>query len=1114
MKRAVCYGRSVLLVAALGPAPARALDIRDTRLVADPALSADHIAFAYANDLWLANPDGSGVRRLTSHPGIESGPRFSPDGRLVAFTGRYEGNTDVYVVPVEGGIPKRLTWHPAADTALGFTADGKSVLFASPREVYTTRYQQLYTVPVSGGWPTRLPIPHAFKASVSEDGRTIAYLPVGEAFNQWKHYRGGTHAQLVLFDVASYAVEKVPQPETRCNDTDPAWANGKLYFRSDRDGEFNVYSYDRVTRSVTRLTRHGDFPVVSLAARGDRILYEQGGYLHLLDLGSSASSRLHIGVPADLVETRPRFVKGTKYVRAVSLSPSGARAAFEFRGEILTLPREKGDDRNLTRTPAAHERSPVWSPDGKQIAYFSDAGGEYALYVATQDGHGQTYRIELPGAGFYEDPRWSPDGKKISYTDNSRTLYVMELATGKSVKVDSEPIYGPEKVLSHAWSPDSQWLAYTRNTATFINRIWLYSLARRKSEPLTDGLSDSREPVFDPSGKYLYFLASTDAGPVQDWFSQANADMRATQSIYLAVLAKGVPSPLARESDEEGVKKPKEDEDQDKPKGGEGEKRQAAAHESEAKVGKSGAKDPSDTKAPVKVTVDLDGLSQRILAMPPKRAGYSQLRVGTTGKIYYLKVPGGLQDDNASVQRFDLAKRKEDTLLEKAEDIEVSSDGKHMLVHEKDAWSICDIEDKLDTSKHKLNVEAVQVKIDPPAEWRQIFHEAWRINRDYFYDPGMHGADWKAMREKYAAFLPDVTTRQDLTRVMQWMFSELSVGHHRLTGGDTLADTETVPGGLLGADYSIENGRYRFKKVYGGLNWDPDLRAPLTEPGVDVKAGEYLLAVEGVDLRPPDDLHARFERTAGRIVEITVGPNPAATGSRTVKVVPIENEQPLRNRDWVDSNVRKVTEATKGRVAYVYVPNTAGLGHTYFKRYFYPQSDREAIIVDERHNGGGQVADYYIDILRRPLISYWAMRYGADLKTPIAGIHGPKVMLIDETAGSGGDLLPWMFRKLKLGTLVGQRTWGGLVGILGFPVLMDGGTVTAPNLAIWTEEGFIVENEGIPPDVEVDQTPKDVIAGRDPQLEKAIELVMKELETNGTHPPRRPPFPVKFQAAP
>ncbi|HVR69653.1 MAG TPA: PDZ domain-containing protein [Vicinamibacteria bacterium] len=1081
MERSARAARLALSLALL-PAAAPAADVRDTRLLADPALSAGHVAFAYANDLWVAGLDGAGVRRLTSHPGVESAPRFSPDGTLVAFTGRYEGNADVYVVPAAGGVPRRLTWHPGADTALGFTPDGTSVVFASPREVYTNRYQQLFTVPVEGGWPAKLPIPHAVKAALSPDGTTIAYVPNAEAFHQWKHYRGGTHSRLLLFDTKSHAARPVPQPAGRCNDTDPAWMGGTLYFRSDRDGEFNLYSFDPATDAVSRLTRHADFPVLGLAAGGGRVVYEQAGSLHLFDPAALSSRRLVIGVPADLLETRPRFVKGTKYVRNASLSPSGARAAFEFRGDVLTVPREKGDDRNLTRTANAHERSPAWSPDGRSVAYVSDASGEYAIYIAPQDGRAPARRIELRGAGFYDDLRWSPDGKKISYADNSRSLFVLDVASGAQAKVASDPLYGPVRVLHHAWSPDSQWLAYTQNTSTFINRIWLYAPAQAKSFPLTDGLSDSRNPVFDPEGKYLYFLASTDAGPVQDWFSMSSADTRATQSIYLAVLARGVPSPLAKESDEEGEKK---------------------ADEANDKAA------PPAAKPAVKVVVDFEGIAQRILALPPKPAAYSDLQAAAPGQLFYLKDAGG--NGETSLQRFDLLKRKEDTVLDKADDVLLSADGKRVLVRVKDAWSISDLADKVDLTKHKLALDAVQVKIDPPVEWRQIFHEAWRINRDYFYDPGMHGADWKAMRAKYEPFLDHLATRQDLNRVMQWMFSELAVGHHRLGGGDTLAETETVPGGLLGADYAVENGRYRFRKVYGGLNWDPDLRAPLTEPGVDVQAGEYLLAVEGAPLLPPDDLFARFERTAGRLVEITVGPDPRGTGSRTVKVVPIEDEQPLRNRDWVESNLRKVTEATNGRVAYVYVPNTARLGHTYFKRYFYPQSDREAIIVDERHNGGGQVADYYIDILRRPLISYWAMRYGADLKTPIAGIHGPKVMLIDETAGSGGDLLPWMFRKLKLGTLVGKRTWGGLVGILGFPPLLDGGFVMAPNLAFWTEDGFIVENQGVAPDVEVEQTPADVIAGRDPQLEKAIELALRGLAEDQAPRPSRPPFPVRVR---
>jgi tricorn protease len=1067
--------------------PAFAIDINDTRLLSDPAISARQIAFGYANDLWVANPDGSRVQRLTSHPGIESGPRYSPDGSLIAFTGRYEGNTDVYVVPSTGGIPKRLTYHPYNDVALGFTPDGKSILFASPREVHTRRYQQLFTVPVTGGAVTKLPVPHGVKAAFSPDGKKLVYLPIGEAFREWKNYRGGTASRLMIFDFATNATEQIPQPATRCNDTDPMWIGDRVYFLSDRNGEFNLFSYDTKSKQVSQLTSFSDFPIIDATAGDGKVAFEQAGYIHVFDPASQKDARLKIGVAADLVETRTRYAKGAKYIRNVGLSPSGARAAFEYRGEIVTVPMEKGDDRNLTQSVAANDRSPAWSPDGKSIAYFTDETGEYELRIANQDGRGTPRAIKVTGAGFYEDPRWSPDGTHISYVDNSQALFVTDVASGATAKIMSNALYRPGISIDHAWSPDSKWLAYTRAGGTNLHTLALWSVEQAKSFNVTDGLSDVRDPVFDSNGKYLYFTSSTDAGPVADWFSQSNNDVRATNEIYLAVLPKGVVSPLAKESDEE--KGPASDE----------------------------KKSDDAKKEPVKVTIDFDRLGQRIQSLPISPALYTSLQVAKSGQLVYLRNSGASRLNSTTnpsdLARYDLTKRKEDTLLEGVDDFRLSNDGKRVLYQMKESWSIADMGDKIDAGKaHKLGIAAVEVRVEPLAEWREIFDEAWRINRDYFYDPHYHGADWKGMHDKYAQFLPDLAVRQDVTRVIQWMCSELTVGHHRGGGGDSLAEVMAVPGGLLGADYKVENGRYRFAKVYGGLNWNPDLRSPLTEPGVDVVDGEYLLAVSGKELRYPDNLYQRFERSAGRIIEITVGPNADGSNSRTVKVVPVDDESALRNRDWVEHNLRYVTEKTNGRVAYVYVPNTAVAGHEYFKRYFFPQADREAIIIDERYNGGGQVADYYIDILRRPLISYWATRYGGTMKTPLASIQGPKVMIIDENAGSGGDLLPWMFRKLNVGTIVGRRTWGGLVGILGFPELMDGGTITAPNLAIWTPDGgWVVENEGVPPDIDVDDTPADIIAGRDPQLDKAIEVAMKQLAEHPFPQPARPPYPVRVR---
>ncbi|MDH7512911.1 MAG: PDZ domain-containing protein [Clostridiales bacterium] len=1085
-----------------------AIDTKDTVFLSQPALSATAIAFAYAGDLWTADTDGKNPRKLTSDLGLESNPVFSPDGKWIAFSAQYEGNTDVYILSAEGGIPRRLTWHPYPDMVQGFTPDGKSVLFTSARYAFTRAWNHLFTVPVEGGFPEQLEIPYVFRAAYSPDGTRIAYNPLADAFVQWKNYRGGQASTILIYNRRDHSVEEIPQPEGRSNDVNPMWIGDKIYFRSDRNGEFNLFSYDTKTKRIQQLTRHEDFPIVSASCGAGKIIYEQGGYLHIFDPQAQKSSRLTIGVAADLLEIRERFVKGARYIRNASISPTGARAVFEFRGEIITLPAEKGDFRNITLTPGVHERSPAWSPDGKAIAYFSDESGEYELHVRSQDGKGEVKKYKLSGAGFYDAPVWSPDSQKISYADNSWSLYWIDLKTGVSKKIGSEYLYGPTRIRSvySSWAPDSRWIVYTLNTQAYIQKVYVYSLEKDKSFAVTDGLSEVSEPVFDPGGKYLYFFSSTDAGPVKQWFDMSNADMTLTNSLYMAVLKKDLPNPLAKESDEEkGIIEEKAN-------------KEKAREEKAAQVGKEAKTEPAPAKKKEEaVSIDFEGINQRIVAIPVSAGSYRNLQVGESGHVYYLEYPPraisafGPGAEGAKLHKFDLKTRKDEIVMEGINGYILSADKKKMLYVSRETWGIVALSGKIQSGQGKINVDSIEVKINPRVEWPQIFHEAWRINRDYFYDPNMHGCNWKAMKEKYAEFLPHLSCRSDLNRLIQWMCSELAVGHHRVGGGDSFAEPKSVPVGLLGADYEIANGRYRFKKVYGGLNWNPELRSPLTEPGVDVKAGEYLLAVNGKDLRPPVNLFSALENTAEKIIEITVGPAPDGTGSRTVEVVPIANEAALRNRDWVEGNLRKVEEATGGRVAYVYVPNTSTLGHVYFKRYFFPQAHKDAIIVDERHNGGGQVADYYIDHLRKPYISMWAMRYGADLKTPSASIQGPKVMLINETAGSGGDLLPWMFRKFGLGPLIGKRTWGGLVGTLGFPVLMDGGVVTAPNLAIWTEDGWVVENEGVPPDIEVEITPADMIAGRDPQLEKAIEVVMDLLKKNPPPKLRRPPFPVRVK---
>jgi tricorn protease len=1057
-----------------------AQNTEDTRLMHTPAISEGKIAFIYAEDLWVANRDGSNPRRLTIDEGVESDPVFSPDGSMIAFSAEYDGNRDVFIVPVNGGIPKRLTWHPSRDIALDFTPDGQAVLFSSPRTTFTRRYSKLYTVSVNGGQPEELPIPTGFKGTYSPDGKYLAYVPNGEVFNQWKHYRGGTLGRIWIMDLATNEVTEIPKPDGYSNEADPEWVGSKVYFRSDRVGEFNLFSYDVNTQEIQQHTDNNDFGILSLHGNGNDLIYEYAGYLYRHDPAVGTNNKITIGIATDLLELRPRYVSGDRYIRSASVSPSAARVAIDFRGEIVTIPEKNGDVVNHTQTPNVHEKFPAWSPDGKQLAYFSDESGEYALHIKTIE-NGQVKKINLTGAGFYAYIHWSPDNKRVAYVDNSRSLFVTEVSSGNTSKIASDELYYPGRFreLFGSWSKDSKWVSYTVITETNFEQAFAYSIDQQRSYELSDGLSNVTEPVFDASGKYLFMLASTDAGPVVNWFDQSNQDMEMTSSIYLVTLQKDLVSPLAKRNDlEKGEEEKKDD------------------------------KEASDNDEPL--VIDWDGIFNRIIDLPVDPGMYTNLASPSEGKVYYLsRKPHSRYSDPQRLMMYDLKEREEKEVMA-ANEFEIAAKGEKMLFRKGNAWGITKVGSAPDNGM--LNTAAIKIKIDPSQEWENIFNEAWRVNRDYFYDPGMHGADWNAMKAKYSVFLSDISCRSDLYRVMQWMCSELAVGHHRFSNrGDRLNDPDRVGGGLLGADYAISNGRYQISKIYGGRHWKPGLRSPLTEPGVNASVGDYLIAVNGVQVTADQNLYSYFENTAGKIVSLSLSLNADGSNAREVNVVPVGYEGALRNRDWVEGNIKKVDEATNGQVAYVYVPNTTTAGHEYFKRYFFPQVNKKAIIIDERFNGGGQLADYYIDHLRKPYQSTWNFRYGKDLVAPSGSIQGPKVMLIDENAGSGGDYLPYLFKRFELGPLIGKRTWGGLVGVLGFPEFIDGGSVTAPNVAYYNEDGFRIENEGVAPDIEVEQWPKEVMEGNDPQLEKAIEVVLEALENNPPSYPPRPDYPVRIK---
>jgi len=1089
--------RYVLSVSLLLALPVLQADSGSHLLLQKPALSRTQIVFSYAGDLWSVPREGGQATRLTTGPGTETDPIFSPDGSQIAFTGEYDGNVDVFVMPSSGGVPKRLTYHPGADSAVGWTPDGKRVLFKSGR-TSPADGEKLYTIAADGVFPEELPLPIAEEGSYSPDGSHLAYVPLFQWQAAWKRYRGGQTRKIWIADLADSSI--VPIPRENSNDFNPMWVGDKIYFLSDRNGPVSLFCYDTRAKQVKQLIVNSGLDFKSASAGPGAIVYEQFGALYLYDLKSGKTRHVDVQLAGDINELRPHFVNVAKRLHEADISPNGARAVFAARGEILTVPAEKGDPRNLTNTLSVNERSPAWSPDGKTIAYLSDESGEYALHLRDQNGLGEARKFSLgEKPEFYYTLVWSPDSKKIAYVDNHLGVWYIDLEQKKPVLVDRDYYFAGNDIVP-SWSPDSKWLAYSKELKSHMSAIYFYSLADAKITQVTDGMSEAKHPVFDKDGKVLYFSASTDSGLSM----QPDIHSRThpwTHSIYLMVLSKDQVSPLAPESDDE---KPADDKKKD-----------------EAKKDDSGKDSKDKDKAPEKVDVKIDfaDIGQRILAvpMPPRR--YVDLQVGKTGVLYAIEVsPPDSEERTLTVHRFDLSKRKSDVPVAGVRNFQISFRGEKMLYQQGDRWFITapkPIPDGPDAAppppksanEGALKTENIEVRVDPRAEWKQMYHEVWRIERDFFYDPGYHGLDLKTAEKQYQPYLEDISSRRDLNYLFTEMLGEVSVGHMFIGGGDS-PEVKRVQTGLLGADYRIENGRYRFAHVYNGENWNPDLKAPLTQPGVNVVAGDYLLSVNGRDLRATDNIYGFFEGTAGKSVVLNVGPDPTGTKAREVTVVPVPNENKLRHLEWIENNRRKVDQMTNGRVAYVHMPDTSTGGYTAFNRYFFAQVGKEGIIIDERFNHGGQLATDIIEYLKRPLMSVVTFRDGADIMQPQGAIFGPKVMITNEFAGSGGDAMPWYFHRYGVGKLVGTRTWGGLVGIFGFPELIDGGRVTAPNAAVWNPDGhFDVENHGVAPDIEVEMDPKAVREGHDPQLEMAVQVIMEELKEHPLPHLKRPPYP-------
>lgn len=1099
-----------LLLVVLAPAALSAQDgAVPPRLMRDPAVSATEICFTFAGDIWLVPRSGGDARRLTSGPANDGACHFSPDGTLVAYSASEAGNTDVYVISAAGGAPRRLTWNPANDVPRGWTPDGR-VLYVSDR--YGIALTQaggaprLFAQAVDAVVPTPVDLPTAWHGAFSPDGKRLAYMPYPNANQIWKRYRGGRTTPIWIATMSDASIEKVPRENS--NDLYPMWVGDTVFFVSDRDGPATLYSYDTHAKRVVRRVDNRGLDVKSASAGPGAIVYEQFGEIRLYDLATGRDARVPVRLSGELTGAMPHWVPVGDKLHRPAISPTGVRAAFEARGEIVTVPAKKGDARDITRTVGATERNPIWSPDGQTLAYFSDAGGAYHLELRGQTGMGEPRSISLGDDDtYYSSPSWSPDAKRISYSTSRGELWYADVATGKTTRVDTDPL-GPgfgDGSFATSWSPDSRWLAYARSIGNRLGAIFVYDTRRAASTQVTDGLSDARTPAFDASGKYLYFAASTDAGPASD-FSMMTYDHPVTRTIYAIVLRDDLPSPLAPESDEERAKGDS---------AAKSSARAAAGDVAGARAAKPGRDSASKVAAPEPVRIDFERIDQRTVALPAPARNYVAVVAGKPGVVMVAEaplVPVDQQNEDGpplvTLHKLDLDERKTAELVAEVSDFDLSRDGEKLLYQSHDKWAIADVSKEVKPGDGALSTGDVAVATDPRAEWREMYHEAFRLQRAFFYDPSYHGMDLAGAERSYASYVDGLGGRDDLDYLFAEVFGNLTVGHLFVNGPDG-APPNGPRNGLLGADYAAEGGRWRVSRIYTGESWNPGLRAPLTQPGVNVKSGEYLLAVDGRDLRATTSVDQALEGTAGKSVVLRVGPRADGTGARDVTVVPLGSERMLRHLAWVDDNRRTVDRLSGGKLAYIYVPNTANEGYTSFNRYFFAQQDRQGAVVDERFNTGGNIADYMVEYLRRDAPFNWVTaRYGADTPIPAGAIYGPKAMLINEYAGSGGDELPWLFKRLKVGPLVGKRTWGGLVGIGGYPTLMDGGGVTAPRVAIWTPEGeYAVENHGVTPDVEVDWDPAAWRAGHDAQLERAVAMLMDEVKAHPPQVAKRPKYP-------
>lgn len=1068
----------------------------EARVLRFPAIYKDTVVFSYAGDLYTVAATGGIARKLTSHLGYEAFARFSPDGKLIAFTGEYDGNREVYLIPAEGGIPVRLTYTPVLarddisdrmgpnNIVMGWTPDGKNIVFRSRMAEWNDFNGQLYLVPKEGGTPEELPLPRGGFCSFSPDGQKLAFNRIFREFRTWKRYRGGMADDIWIYDFKTKKTENITN--NPASDIIPMWSGNKIYFLSDRDENkrFNLYVYELETKTTRKITDFKDFDIKFPSLGPDSIVFENGGYLYKLDLASEKVSKIPVFIADDQAGSRPELVKVSDKISNFGLSPDGARALFGARGEIFTVPAKNGNTRNLTNTSGIHERDAVWSPDGRWIAFISDKTGREEIYIVPQDGSAEPTQLTFNSDCYKYAIVWSPDSKKLLWSDRMFRLNYVDIDKKQVVEVTRGKIW---EIRDYTWSPDSNWIAYSQEEENGMDKIYLYNLTTKQTIEVTDSWYSSYSPCFSTDGKYLFFVSDRDFNPVYSRTEWNHAYLSMSR-IYLVTLSKEVKSPFEPKSDEVKI---------------------AAAEP--AKTEKSKEDKPAAQSRPstekVVVKVDPAGLKDRIVALPIEVANYFAL-TSVGDKLYYLK--RSYFDRQTSLKYYDLTKREEKDLGNISAYV-ISADQKKMLVAQGREYAIIDLPVAPVKIEEKLNLSGMEMMLDRKAEWAQIFDECWRQMKDYFYAPNMHGVDWEKVRAQYEPLAKAVNHRADLTYVIGEMIGELNCGHTYVGGGD-LPQVKRVNVGRLGAKLERDKstGFYRIKKILEGQNWDRELRSPLTEVGVNVREGDYIIAVNGKPVNQVKDIYELLVNTAGKQVTLRVNSQPAEKGAWEVVVIPIETENNLYYYNWVKRNAEIVDRATNGQVGYIHVPDMGVRGLNEFVKHFYPQVNKKALIIDVRGNGGGNVSPMLIERLARQVAMVDIARGSVPRPDPAALIMGPKVCLINEFSASDGDIFPYRFKRYQLGKLIGKRTWGGVVGIRGTLPLVDGGYLNKPEFATYSLEGqWIIEGEGVEPDIYVDNDPAKEYEGIDEQLNKAIEVILEELKTKEQKLPPVPPYPKK-----